>query len=249
MNDKQHPSKDEINELINHKVTEAKLEVAERRLHFALWFGGAVIAVFGVLLPLMQNSISSRDISSAIEKTELRSSEASTEVSKAIEKMEREFAELAGKQILKPEIACSANGVPLENSILTFTKNNNRHTISVRNTGNSVATLIRMRLYLNVRDQNLEQDFLYGGHQSWHYAEYNDKPSYKYMLQGFFRGGDDFIAAGDALSVSFVMERLTQSNEMIESPALLVIYYGAAEPKEIPFTFRAEGAGTQKQTP
>jgi hypothetical protein len=245
MSDKQHLSKDEINDLIDHKVAEAKLDIAERRLHFALWFGGAVIAVFGVILPLMQNTNSSREISSAIEKTELKSSEASAEVSKAIEKMERQFAELAGKQMLKPEITCFANGIPLERSTLTFSKTNSSYDFSIRNTGNGVATLIRVRLYLNVEDEISRKHFCgnVGNNSGWDHAKFNDKPEYKCMLQHYiYEDRDDLIAPSDEMTFSLVMNEPAELSDKIESPALLVIYYGATEPKEIPFTFRIESS-------
>lgn len=245
MSDKQHLSKDEINELINHKVTEAKLEVAERRLHFTLWFMGAAIAIFGVVLPLMQ-------VNSVVERTDRATAAASENVSKAIDKMEKRFAELAGNQIQTPEITCFANGIPLEKSTIIFSKKNSSYDFSIRNTGNGVAALIRVRLYLNVHDEILRKHFCSNINWShWNYTEFNDKPEYKCMLQLGFdnKNYSDFIAPADEMSFSLLMENPTELSDTIESPALLVIYYGAAEPKEIPFTFRIEGSDAQKKAP
>ena len=46
--------KNQIEELFDKKLVEAKLEVAEKRLHFFMGMAGAALALFGVVFPLWQ---------------------------------------------------------------------------------------------------------------------------------------------------------------------------------------------------
>jgi len=49
----------EIELLIEKKLAEAKLEVAEKRLHYVIWTAGVVLAIFGVFIPIWMSNKSS----------------------------------------------------------------------------------------------------------------------------------------------------------------------------------------------
>jgi hypothetical protein len=57
----------EIEELISKRITEAKLDVAEKRLQFVLRFGGALLVILGVLLPIVMTERSSFRMDKAID--------------------------------------------------------------------------------------------------------------------------------------------------------------------------------------
>jgi len=112
--------KPEIEDLITKKITEVspefgqklaevKLEVTEKRLHFVLWFGGALVAVFGVLLPLLWTQRSADRVDSAIQEmrnnlnaymkmTQEQDNMTAQRVDRQIEKIEEKFDAMAEKQ-------------------------------------------------------------------------------------------------------------------------------------------------------
>jgi len=91
------------------KLSSAKIEVAEKRLHFVLWFGSALVAIFGVLLPYFLTQRSSDRVDSAIQemKNELsnyiqiaqnQTNVTAQRVDGQIGKIENKFDALAEKQ-------------------------------------------------------------------------------------------------------------------------------------------------------
>lgn len=58
--------KQEIEQLIKERVSEAKLEVSEQRLQTITWVAGGFLALFGVIVPLWFTSRSSDQVDSAI---------------------------------------------------------------------------------------------------------------------------------------------------------------------------------------
>lgn len=58
--------KNHIEDLIDKKIAEAKLEVSEKRLHFYMGVVGVALALFGVALPLWVTSRSSDKVDSAL---------------------------------------------------------------------------------------------------------------------------------------------------------------------------------------
>lgn len=59
--------KDEIENVVDKKLAEAKLDVAEKRLQFVIWTAGVILAVFGVVLPLWQTNRASDKIDNALQ--------------------------------------------------------------------------------------------------------------------------------------------------------------------------------------
>lgn len=84
--------KEEVEIIVSDRISHARLELAEKRLNFLLWFGGtvggAVLVIFGIILPIWLTGSSTQRIDNAIES------------------MERRFEELVGKQLRKPLIEC-----------------------------------------------------------------------------------------------------------------------------------------------
>ena len=208
-------SKKEVEDLIDRKILESKLIITEKRLQYFLVLGAALFAIFGIIFPMYLTS------------------QSTDKVEKAIEKMENRFDELAGSQILKPEIDCFVDGKRLENTILLFDKTHRYRTVQIRNEGAGIAKFVRMRLYLDIRDKDLVNDF---GQTAWVYANFNDKPGFKYMLEQ--KQTYDYIAAKDSITAGFWVHNPHTREKDVESSALLVIFYGEPEPREINFTFK-----------
>jgi hypothetical protein len=112
-----------------------------------------------------------------------------------------------------------------------------QYRLQIRNEGNGVATFVRVRLYLDCKDKELLRDFEIG---RWTYAEFNDKPGFKYMLE--LDHTYNHIAPKDSVSFSIWMQNPHIRTDNIESPALLVVFYGAPEPIEVPFTFKIDSS-------
>ena len=83
-----------IEQLIDRKIAEAKLEVSEKRLHYALYLAGAFLTIFGILLPLYQTYRSADKIDSAIQRMEDRINESTRESSN---KAENAMSTMEGK--------------------------------------------------------------------------------------------------------------------------------------------------------
>lgn len=58
----------EIEDKIALRITEAKLDIAEKRLQHVIWYFGAVIAIFGVIVPLLIAYMTSNKIDNTIDK-------------------------------------------------------------------------------------------------------------------------------------------------------------------------------------
>lgn len=69
--------KDEIKEFVDRKLAEAKLEVAEKRLQFVMWVAGALVAIFGVFLPLWLTNRSSDKVDNALQQMRQESNQTS----------------------------------------------------------------------------------------------------------------------------------------------------------------------------
>jgi len=74
----------EINELIDKKVAEAKLEVAEKRLNYFIIIAGAFLSIFGVLIPLLLSNSSNNRMDTAIE-------EMKTEINRTTERVDQQM--------------------------------------------------------------------------------------------------------------------------------------------------------------
>lgn len=207
--------KQDIEDLIEKKILEAKLIqaeanelLAEKRLHFALWFGGAVLALFGVIVPLWPTN-------SATEK-----------VDKTIQEMEKRFSDMAGNQSRRPEIDCLFDGKNLENQVLTFfVVDDPTQILEIRNIGTATAQNVKIRFYVDS-----EKIINVNG---WESVNPSTEKSYlKEFLSSYVSPPLDPKEVWN-LGISIY----SQGEELV-APALLKIFYGEPEPKSIPLTIK-----------
>ena len=121
---------------VERMILEAKLETAETRLKIFFTVAGALLGVFGILIPL----ILAINSSSQIDKSIVR-------VDQAIERMEQSFKELAGTQLRRPEIECYFKGKSLTDAVLNL-KQHESVAFEIKNRGDATATNIRLHLYI-----------------------------------------------------------------------------------------------------
>jgi hypothetical protein len=203
-----------INLLIDKKIAEAKVLVAEKRLNFLLAIGAAFLTIFGIIIPMFLSQQSEKKVDTAIER------------------MENRFKELAGKQLRKPEIACYVDGKDLVNSIihLDYAKKRSQ-SIVIKNVGDGAAENVTMRLYLAG-----DHEYLHSILQSFdfRFPAVNDKPEFK-VVYGYER--EPFVLpAQDSFSTHFEMSQPQLITKDTRITALLKIFYGEPAPVEIPFT-------------
>jgi len=201
--------KKEIEELIEKKVLEAKLQASETRLQLVLWLGAILITLLGVVVPIWQTNTSTE------------------KVDKAIEAMENRFKELAGTQLQRPELECYINSNKLEGSVLSFTPDQSR-ILELRNLGDGPARNIKIRLYINDK-QKLDD---YGIQYDWQFLELNDEPEFSKAFE--FRQSIDYLDPKNSIPLQFGIQTL--KGEPLQTSALLKIYYGQPEPKKVLFS-------------
>jgi len=241
MNDNSVNPKEEVRDFVERKIAEAKLMVAEKRLYFVLGLGAALITVSGIIIPMIEQDKSSQELERAVARIDARSLETTKEIEVATGEMKEDFRALAGTRLLKPKLDCFLDGHPLRNSLLVFGKKRPVRIIRVRNEGDKTAIFIQARLYLNERSPELEAAF----QNWWRYSEFNDKPEFKYMLE--LLHSTDHISVMQYEEWHLDMSPVIKKNIACESKALLVIYYGQPERKEIPFTLKVEAAKPEKE--
>ena len=200
---------------VEKMILEAKLDVSETRLKMFFTIAGALLGIFGILIPMILAINSSSQINKGIVRAD-----------KAIEKMEESFKELAGTQLRKPEIQCYFNGRELANTVLNIVQEE-AQTLEIKNIGDAPATIIRLHLYI-LDDKGIDQN---GITYSWQYSYFNDEPQYSKL---FTFGDEQYLDPKESFPVELGVQTLR--GKEWTTPAQLKIYYGQPDPKLIPFT-------------
>lgn len=204
---------------VEKMILEAKLETAETRLKIFFTVAGALLGVFGILLPLFLAFNSSSQIDQSIAR-----------VDRAIEKMEQSFKELAGTQLRRPEIECYFNGQSLTDAILNLNQHE-KVAFEIKNKGDAPVTHIKLHLY--IAEEKGVDDNAIGW--NWQYSEFSDEPDYSRLFV-FFPFGS-YLDPQNSLPVEFSVQTLDALEW--ESKALLKIYYGQPEPEIYLFRIHA----------
>lgn len=121
---------DNINLIIDKKLSDAKLVLSEKRLNYTLNFGGALIAIFAIIIPLYMSN-----------QSELK-------IDAAINRMESKFEKLAGEQLRKANIKCFFESKSLEQLEIPFTDNHINLRIIISNVGDRTTDDIKSVLYI-----------------------------------------------------------------------------------------------------
>lgn len=221
MSDKSQQSKSDVENLIERKIAEAKLGIAESRLRFALWFGGAAIAVFGVFIPIFQVYTSSREVAAAIEKTEQRAHESSAKVDHAIEKMRQEFQRLAGESLKKPDIIIQHNGYPMDGQEIIMDSHGyfDIQSLTLVNKGDKTCETVSVRIYLEF--------YAWSEYGEWQSLA-SPNPDYKCLL---WISPTAKISPSERWVIPNSYFRVEKSQDIKDSVAAMIeVFYGVEQP-------------------
>lgn len=157
--------RDDLQKQIDLKTSEAKLEVSEKRLNFALKLGTALIAIFGVFLPILIVVLAKLDI-------------------------EKRFEQLAGTQPREPDVECFFNGDIFRGGTLTSVQYEMQEFL-IKNVGDGPAENVVIRLYLDV-DEHIPVRGISGPWDDWNISDETDftQVSVRYL---FFALGSRLI--------------------------------------------------------
>ncbi len=210
-------SKDNFDDKIKYAITEAKLQIAEKRIIFILAFFGILLTVAGVILPLLMTN-------------------------RAIDKMEANFEKLANTQLREPDLDCFLNGNELKGQILVFLSNKmDEYVIILKNIGNTKAEGIRIRLLLeeDYKILGLSNPSPWEALIFSRSVEHVDEPGYLSGLRYNFLQGEDYYSlrnldATEEIPITipnFVFNKYRDKSVRV----MLKIYYGQPQAKRIPF--------------
>ncbi len=216
-------TKNEIENFVERKITEAKLEISEKRLTFALKLGAGFVAVFGIVLPLILVIYSS------------------IRVSDELDFMERRVEKLIGTQLREPEIQCFYEHKPISDGsvismpYLTSKQNKKEYqpaSIIFKNIGNAPANNVRVFCYLN--EYFGTKDIDPGGWFSyqWDVWHVSDEPDFPITLTYRFAYQYQTIPVLDSKESNEIQidPALFDFKKKQEYPVIIKIYYGQPEP-------------------
>ncbi|MBN1329943.1 MAG: hypothetical protein JXA54_10765 [Candidatus Heimdallarchaeota archaeon] len=210
--------KHDFEELIDQKILQAKLSIAEKRIQFLLWLGGAILALFGVIIPIWQTNTS-------IEK-----------VDKAISEMQTNFEKLAGAQSRKPVLICLFNDKNISNQEIVIEPNSNISML-IKNIGNGAAQHISIRFYYSSFDTTVLPNSAIKSIINptyFDYLEKSDDPTFPYAY-GLWEL-PTFLNPQESLPIFFYFNNIDADVEyLIRIKAKLVIYHNEPEPTTINF--------------
>jgi hypothetical protein len=212
--------------LIDKKIAEAKLVVAEKRLNYLLAIGAALFAIFGTIIPLFLTE------------------QSSDRVDRSIETMEKKFDELAGKKLRKPEIQCFIDESQLVHSVVRFDHSNKTRNIVIRNVGDGTAEFIKVKLYIQSKTNYFDKNS--SDYRTWQEVE-SDKTHFDMVLlsegSAFPMDKHFYLAAKDTMTFSLSVKRdLVMPAATIIVDAILVVFYGEPNYLEVPFSFEFGGS-------
>ena len=207
--------KKEIEELIDKRILEAKLAVTESRLNHVLVIAGALLAVFGIFVPIWLTNTST-------DKTD-----------KAIERMEQRFKELAGEALKKPTLELLYRDEPLDNQIVEISSDVpgggnayvNLRSIFLRNTGNRKTEPLSIKL--------LTQRLLQRQEGEWEEVASSERN----YSECFYSTRHDTVAPGETLNMHYLYMNW-QNTGVTNAACKLEVFYGGERQAEATFQLR-----------
>ncbi len=239
MNENKHDknsdfAKSEIEELINKKILEAKLEryeeqsiVSKNQLDFFFKIGFALLAIFGLILPLSFQIYNLTRVDNAIERMENEVEEALATINRRPE-LEVEFNERkfnAGAELV------FYHQLDSNNNIINIQPE--KHTLNLQNVGDA-QTDLRIHLYLP-SDTIINKKYKSRG-TGWEKWPYSHEENFSYaMVYEIFDAMVPTIDATERIRINIEGKMFRYNTKIDEIPAVLTIFYGQPKPLRIPF--------------
>lgn len=229
-------SKTDIQNMIDNSIKDAKLEryeeqinISKNQMNFFFKVGGSLLAVFGLVLPILISILNTE------------------RVNDAINTMEKSVERLINTQLRKPNIIGVKDGIEInESTNLQFDFkiiNNNRSItgdpkikINILNNGDAPARELRILLYIE-SDSLINKNYKYKpiGWKSWPYSDENNYPSAYIYSVGEGEAIVIILDASENIPVDFDYRFFNWQNRKIkEINAILKVYYGQPLPYRIP---------------
>jgi len=238
----------QVEDIVQKSILEAKLAVTESRVNWILVIMGGLVAVLGVVVPILWTQWND------------------AKVEQAIEKMENRFKELAGEQLRKPQVTCEFEGKPLLNAdvVITAKMVNKPGVLPTLEEASPVTTPSGIMCLRNTGDRSAGEAHVYVSVSSlpdylrlhrWEPELSMDmepiqvekdasKHTARYLL---FRTTKLHAQSHD--NFGLVVRAEQPFGKEIECPALLEVFYDAPEPLKIPFNIRIVSAEHEPMGP
>jgi len=260
MDDSTSLSRQQVVDLIDKRVAEAKAQMSDDRYNYALRLGGILLGIFGIALPIISSIRSAVDTNATL--AELRNETqsavnrfdalanatrgelhqfvgdqsrngelSSAKIDVAIKDMRKQFQDLAGMQNRRPEIECAYEGRTLEGTTIALPREENSMVgVTLRNAGDGPAQNLRTMLYLDLNENDVDM--------STYETRWIQKPSERH---GFSRAwvaeqSISSLAPGEPLTLYFGFnpwQKLGTSSR----DAILVVFCDQLSPRQFSFKF------------
>jgi len=254
----------EVEKLIKEQISEAKLEVSEKRLQTVTWVAGGFLALFGVIVPLWFTSRSSEQVDAAIAEMKRdfkESSNLSSEnINKSNEAIRTDFKLFSEKEANETKASTDKvdkaisdmqnqfkelAGVQLRKPILECLLAGRSLEGSVIQFPPTMSIQLELRNSGDAPARNIRiRVYLFYDQQlelnsdeiQWQQLNFSDEPTYNKVYETY----QPFVSLDSKESRPLVVTLNGQSLQGKNFPALLKIYYEQPEPKKYTFTINIQ---------
>ncbi len=252
----------EINNLVEKKILEAKLDISDKRFNYLVILAGGLLAIFGLIFPIWQANTSTEKVDKAIEemrtelklsseKNEKEISRSSIEAKEQLREMislQSDYLNMSSDQIEKEIQSFESRfkelaGTQLRKPILICQQNgrtignsqltfNNNNTVHTFELKN-IGEATAKNIFAKIYLSTDKDIQLWGNFERQYYS---DEPTYNkvYVLNSLF----DSIDPKDSKPFDINISNETKGSIVV--PALLKIYYEQPEPIVYNFTIKID---------
>ncbi len=250
--------KKEIEELVKSKITEAKLEIAEKRLNYFMIIAGSMLTLFGIFMPLFFTMGSStetknemkelkRDFLTENDKFEQRVNEqyknlsesqnkifvsVNDKIDKTLKETKEESKRIIDERSRSPRINCLYNGKDINGATIKYKFIEGEGLtipFELYNTGNAVAKNVRVFLYIKDGSDVRPQS-------EWKDRSVSEVEDYK----ASFESGWELTLIEAKTKIAFPLSFYKEKSSSKTSTLIFKIFCGLLEPFEIKFNLEEE---------
>ena len=168
-----------IQDLIEKKLTDAKLDIADKRFNVLIVLAGILLTILGIIVPIWQTNTSTEKVENAIKEFENKSekfystssnktqqefqsfdsriqrleSQIEQKLDKKINEYETKFDKITGESLKKPKLRLLYDGKSLDGQTISLLKVNNKYAIpalSIENVGSKSVEIPTVNIWFSV---------------------------------------------------------------------------------------------------